>query len=248
MMRRHSIAGIVGGVLIFWVAVGTGPVASRAADTKAAAPAPSAAVAGGAGTKAAAPAPSAAVAGGAGTKAAAPAPSASVAGGAGTKAVPAEVPAASVAGGAGTKPVPAEVPEATGYVYVPTGKSDPFKPFIETDLALKKKMEEELMKKAAAAKGLPISPLQQMEIDQLRLVGIAGGDQGRTAIVEDGVSKKHYPLFVGTYIGMNGGRIVSIRPDRVIIEERLPGQSKKVKKAKVKRITVMLHKEDEGKP
>ena len=133
-------------------------------------------------------------------------------------------------------------------MYLPTGKTDPFKPFIETDLVLKKKMEEELMKKAAAAKGRPISPLQQVEIEQLHLVGIAGGDQGRTAIVEDGVAKKHYPLSVGTYIGMNGGRIVSIQPDRVIIEERLPGQAKNVKKAKVKRITVMLHKEDEGKP
>jgi type IV pilus assembly protein PilP len=247
MMRRHSIAGIVGGVLIFLVAVGTGPVASRAADTKAPPPAPSAAVAGAPGTKPAAPAPSAAVAGAPGAKSAAPAPSAAVAGAPGTKPAAPE-PSAAVAGAPGTKPVPAAVPEATGYIYVPTGKSDPFKPFLETDLALKKKMEEEQMKKAAAAKGRPISPLQQMEIDQLRLVGIAGSDQGRTAIVEDGVSKKHYPLFVGTYIGMNDGRIVSIRPDRVIIEERLPGQSPKAKNPKVKRITVMLHKEDEGKP
>jgi type IV pilus assembly protein PilP len=185
----------LGGVLIFGLAVGTGPAASWAAETKAASPAPPAAV----------------------------------------------------AGGPGVKPVPEAVPEATGYMYLPTGKTDPFKPFIETDLALKKKMEEELMKKAAE-KGRPVSPLQQMEIEQFRLVGIAGGDQGRTAIVEDGVAKKHYPLFVGTYIGMNGGRIVSIQPDRVIIEERLPGQAKNVKKAKVKRITVMLHKEDEGKP
>jgi type IV pilus assembly protein PilP len=161
------------------------------------------------------------------------------------------LPPAAPAGGSGgplAKPLPAAaLPPAPTYEYNATGKPDPFKPFIETDLALKKKMEEDLIKKTAA-KGRPISPLQQMEIEQLHLAGIAGGDQGRTAIVEDGVSKKHYPLFVGTYIGMNGGRIVSIRPDRVIIEERLPGQSKKVKKAKVKRITVMLHKEDEGKP
>jgi type IV pilus assembly protein PilP len=156
-------------------------------------------------------------------------------------------PSATVAGGPGTKPVPAAVPEATGYMYLPTGKPDPFKPFMETDLVLKTKQEEDLIKKTAA-KGRPVSLLQQVDIGQLRLVGIAGDDRGRTAIVEDGVAKKHYPLFVGTYIGMNGGRIVSIRPDRVIIEERLPGQSKMVKKAKVKRITVMLHKEDEGKP
>jgi type IV pilus assembly protein PilP len=195
MMRRHSIAGIVGGVLIFLLAGGMGPVASWAAETKVSPPAPSAAV----------------------------------------------------AGGPGTQPVPVAVPEATGYIYLPAGKPDPFKPFMETDLVLKKKKEENLLKKTVA-KGRPISPLQQVEIEQLRLVGIVGDDQGRTAIVEDGVAKKHYPLFVGTYVGTNGGRIVSIRPDRVMIEERLPGQAKKVKKAKVKRITVMLHKEDEGKP
>jgi type IV pilus assembly protein PilP len=118
---------------------------------------------------------------------------------------------------------------------------------METDPALKTKKEEDLGKKTVA-KGRPISPLQQVDIEQLRLVGIAGDDHGRTAIVEDGVAKKHYPLFVGTYIGLNGGRIVSIQPDRVIIEERLQDQTKKAKKTKVRRITVMLHKEDEGKP
>jgi Tfp pilus assembly protein PilP len=163
------------------------------------------------------------------------------------------LPPAAPAGGSGgplAKPLPAAaLPPAPTYEYNATGKSDPFEPFMETDPALKAKKEEDLRKKAAAGvKGRPISPLQQVDIEQLRLVGIAGDDRRRTAIVEDGVAKKHYPLFVGTYIGMNGGRIVSIRPDRVIIEERLPGQSPKAKKPKVKRITVMLHKEDEGKP
>ena len=41
------------------------------------------------------------------------------------------------------------------------------------------------------------------------------------AIVEDGVAKKYYPLFVGTYIGLNGGRVAAILPDRVMVEERV---------------------------
>lgn len=147
------------------------------------------------------------------------------------------------------KPLHAEaLPPAPIYEYDATGKSDPFEPFMETDPVMKSKKEEDLRKKMLASKGRPILPLQQVDIDQLRLVGIAGNDLRRTAIVEEGIAKKHYPLFVGTYIGMNDGRIVSIRPDRVIIEERLPGQSPKAKNPKVKRITVMLHKEDEGKP
>jgi type IV pilus assembly protein PilP len=161
------------------------------------------------------------------------------------------LPPAAPAGGSGgplAKPLPAAaLPPAPTYEYHAAGKLDPFKPFMETDPALKTKKEEDLGKKTVA-KGRPISPLQQVDIEQLRLVGIAGDDHGRTAIVEDGVAKKHYPLFVGTYIGLNGGRIVSIQPDRVIIEERLQDQTKKAKKTKVRRITVMLHKEDEGKP
>lgn len=142
----------------------------------------------------------------------------------------------------------AALPTAAVYEYNATGKPDPFAPFIEMDPILKAKRDEEQRKKMLMTTGRPISPLQQVEIDQFRLVGIAGNDRGRTAIVEDGTAKKHYPLSVGTYIGMNGGRIVSILADRVIIEERLPGQSPKAKKPKVKRMTVMLHKEDEGKP
>ncbi|OIP89652.1 MAG: hypothetical protein AUK26_11015 [Syntrophaceae bacterium CG2_30_58_14] len=115
---------------------------------------------------------------------------------------------------------------------------------METDPALKKKMEEE-QKKKAALQERPISPLQQAELGQFRLVGIAGDRARQTAIVEDGVAKKYYPLFVGTYIGMNGGRVAAILPDRVVVEEKA---EKQAKKAQIRRVTVMLHKEEEGKP
>jgi len=127
--------------------------------------------------------------------------------------------------------------------YRSSGKADPFKPFMEL-LPLPPKKTDKPM----AAKGRPISPLQQAEIDQFRLVGIAGDDVRRTAVVEDPVAKRHYPLFVGTYIGPNGGRVVSILPDRVIVEERVQDQATS-KKGKTRRVTVMLHKdEEEGKP
>jgi len=61
------------------------------------------------------------------------------------------------------------------------------------------------------------------------------------AIVEDRVAKKYYPLFVGTYIGLNEGRVAAILPDRVIVEEKA---EKQAKKAKIRRMTVMLHKEE----
>ena len=115
---------------------------------------------------------------------------------------------------------------------------------METNLALKKKQEEELNKKTEKKSG-SISPLQRADIGQFRLVGIAGDQNRRTAMVEDGVAKKYYPLFVGTYIGLNGGRVAAILPDRVIVEEKA---EKQAKKAKIRRMTIMLHKEEEGKP
>jgi type IV pilus assembly protein PilP len=158
------------------------------------------------------------------------------------------LPPAAPAGGSGgplAKPIPAAaLPPAPTYQYNAAGKPDPFKPFMETDPALKTKKEEDLGKKTVG-KGGPISPLQRVDIGQFRLVGIAGDQNRCVAIVEDGVAKKYYPLFVGTYIGLNGGRVAAILPDRVIVEEKA---EKQAKKAKIRRMTVMLHKEEEGKP
>ena len=142
----------MGGVLIFLLAGGMGPVASWAAETKVSPPAPSAAV----------------------------------------------------AGGPGTQPVPVAVPEATGYIYLPAGKPDPFKPFMETDLVLKKKKEENLLKKTVA-KGRPISPLQQVEIEQLRLVGIAGDDQDARRLSRTGLRKNTIPFLWGPISARTAG-------------------------------------------
>ncbi|MBM4315340.1 MAG: pilus assembly protein PilP [Deltaproteobacteria bacterium] len=168
-----------------------------------------------------------------------------------TKAAP---PAAKSVGAAKpvVKPAPPAAPKPSSPpAYQRAGKPDPFHPFIETELALQKKLEADLKKKEtvqAAKKRLPISPLQQAEIAQFRLVGIAGDDRRRTAVVEDGTVKKFYPLFVGTVIGLSEGRVVEILPDRVIVEERIEDQNPKAKKAQIKRSTMMLRKEEEGIP
>jgi Tfp pilus assembly protein PilP len=120
-------------------------------------------------------------------------------------------------------------------------KPDPFRPFIETDMEQKIRQEEGLGKKKVE-RSLPLSPLQQREIGEFRLVGIAGNDDRRTAVVEDGTAKKTYSLFVGTYIGRNEGRVIQILPDRVIVEERVEDPVKKEKTAQTRRMTMMLHK------
>lgn len=162
------------------------------------------------------------------------------------KGVPPAAPAVGTgAPGATAAPAAAAVvPAAPAYQYSTAGKPDPFKPYMETDPAVKKRMEEEQQKKAAMQER-PISPLQQAELGRFRLVGIAGDQERRAAIVEDGVAKKYYPLFVGTYIGLNGGRVAAILSDRVVVEEKT---EKQAPKGQMRRMTVMLHKEEEGKP
>ncbi|MHB8771458.1 MAG: pilus assembly protein PilP [Syntrophales bacterium] len=230
MMRRRAIEGFVGGVLLLLVVGGTGVDPASAADTKV--PPPAVATARPAGAKA-----SAATAPGA-VSVAAPA----------VPAVPA-APAAPAPAAAPAAVVPAAPP---AYSYSPAGKSDPFQPFVEVDLAVKKEKEkrakEEELRKASKGKR-PISPLQQAEISKFRLIGIAGDDKQRMAIVKDDAAKKSYPLVVGTHIGLNGGRVVSIMSDRLIVEEPLSQDPENPQKRKqTRKITVLLHKEEERKP
>jgi type IV pilus assembly protein PilP len=224
MMRRHAIGGFVGGVLMLLLGGGVGADRSWAAEVKA------------------------------------PRPAARMTGAIGEGAVTVPPPAVAPAAPQTTVIAPAAPQTAVvtpaapqTYSYNPAGKPDPFLPFVETDLAVKKEKEkkakEEELKKRTLSSKRPISPLQMAEIKQFRLVGIAGDDRARMAIVEDTTIKKFYPLFVGTSIGPNGGRILSIQNDRLIVEEPMPqAEPGKVQKKQTRTITIMLHKEDEGKP
>lgn len=131
----------------------------------------------------------------------------------------------------------ADLKTPTVYKYNPVGKPDPFKPFIDEEITTKKKLEK--------AKALPISPLQREGIDQFKLVGIAGDEYSRKAIVQD-LKGKFYPIYVGTYIGLNGGRVVQILADQVVVEEKFKTEARK--RTKTQRITIKLHKEGEEKP
>ena len=99
------------------------------------------------------------------------------------------------------------------YAYHPFGKPDPFEPFVEKEIRRKK------LRTAKRVKPLSIFPLQRAGVGQFRLIGIAGNEQRRTAMVTD-AGGKSFPLTVGTVIGLNGGRVVQILEDRVIVEEK----------------------------
>jgi type IV pilus assembly protein PilP len=143
-------------------------------------------------------------------------------------------------------PMPAEAkpeaapPETQEYRYDPRGKIDPFKAFVrlEAPAPTAKKGPE---KKLSGA----FTPLQRVALDKVRVTGIAGTSSKRVAMVEDG-GGKGYMVYVGTLIGMNGGRVIQILPDRLIVEEKLE-ESKG--KEKSHRVALKLHKEEgEGRP
>lgn len=106
---------------------------------------------------------------------------------------------------------PPPQPQAAFYRYNPQGKIDPFKPFIDPDAA---------KKKAARPMALPLNPLQRLNIDQFKLVGVIVRNGSIRAMVEDPAGR-FYSLLPGAYIGLNQGRVEAILPDRVIVNEKI---------------------------
>jgi type IV pilus assembly protein PilP len=110
------------------------------------------------------------------------------------------------------------------YHYNPTGKADPFKPFIDVELAKKKTVEQSRL--------LSLNPLQRQTVEQFRLVGIIGDNKGRRAMVQDSAGK-FYSLLPGAYIGLNNGRISKILADRIIVDEKIRTEEGKIESRKI---------------
>ena len=112
-----------------------------------------------------------------------------------------------------SKPVTASktMPGGTPPLYDPTGKIDPFEPLI--------KEKPLVAKKDKKIKRVPRTPLERIDLSQLKLVGIILAASGNRALVEES-SGKGYVIKKGTYIGTNGGKIVQIDKEIVTVEEK----------------------------
>jgi len=123
-----------------------------------------------------------------------------------------------------------EKKEEAEYSYNPSGKPDPFKPFIQ------------LTRAREGSRTAPLTPLQKYDISQLKLVAIISTPEGNVALIEDGTGKGYF-LKKGTWIGKNDGKVTKILKDKVIIEEvyqDILGQTK------TNEISLFLHKVEEG--
>jgi type IV pilus assembly protein PilP len=100
--------------------------------------------------------------------------------------------------------------------YDPAGKADPFAPiFKETPTQA---AEEAAEKKIVRRR--PLTPLEKIDLSQLKLVGVIRAESGNRALVEDATGKG-YVVAKGSYVGIYGGRVAQIEKDRAFIEEEV---------------------------
>jgi type IV pilus assembly protein PilP len=115
------------------------------------------------------------------------------------------------------------------FAYNPTGKPDPFRPFFQ-------------LTRDKRSKGR-LTPLQEYDLSQLKLVAIITIPEGNIALVEDSQGKGYF-VRKGTVIGKNDGKVKQILKDTVTVEEvyeDVLGQKK------VNEVSLLLHRsEKEG--
>lgn len=100
--------------------------------------------------------------------------------------------------------------------YSAENKIDPFEPLIKPKPVEKPKPPATRKKPVVPTRRL--TPLEKMDLNQLKLVGIVRADSGNKALIEDSTGKG-YIVVHGTCMGIHSGKVVDILKDRVVVEE-----------------------------
>jgi type IV pilus assembly protein PilP len=111
------------------------------------------------------------------------------------------------------------------YKYEPQGRRDPFDALVKEKLptpAAPTQLPGPVIDPAR-----PRGPLERFDLSAMKLIGIVWGELGRRAVIRapDG---KGYFVTVGMYMGHNGGRIVAIEEEQLVIEEKHRDQEGKI--------------------
>ena len=99
--------------------------------------------------------------------------------------------------------------------YNPIGKVDPFAPLYKEEA--EKKPENVVVRPKEPER--PRTPLEKLDLAQLKLTAIVTTENQRRALVEE-ASGKGYVVEIGTKIGLERGSVVEIAQDRIIIEHQ----------------------------
>jgi type IV pilus assembly protein PilP len=107
--------------------------------------------------------------------------------------------------------------------YNSTGKIDPFVPLIKATFIKKPNLP-----KPPPPDNLPKTELEKIDLSQLKLTAIVIRDSGgNRGLVQESSGKGHI-VVLNTKIGTRGGKVVEIKKDRLIIEERGPDDFGKI--------------------
>lgn len=106
------------------------------------------------------------------------------------------------------------------YRYQSDGRRDPFESLVK-----EKAQAVELVRLQDPDR--PRGPLERFDISALKLVGILWGELGRRALIR-APDDKGYFVTVGTYMGANGGQVINIHEDRLMIEEKYKDSEGKI--------------------
>jgi Tfp pilus assembly protein PilP len=109
----------------------------------------------------------------------------------------------------------AQQTDGTGnnYRYETQGRRDPFETLV------KEKPPVIVEPGPVIDPNRPRGPLERFDLAALKLMGIVWGERGRRAVIRapDG---KGYFVTVGMYMGQNGGKVIAIEEDQLVIEEK----------------------------
>ena len=94
--------------------------------------------------------------------------------------------------------------------YNPKGKVNPFEPLFRE--------RQTVASKSKRKKRIPRTPLEKIDLSQLKLVGIVTASSGNKALVEES-NGKGYVIRKGTYIETNAGKVIQIESNKVIVAE-----------------------------
>lgn len=98
--------------------------------------------------------------------------------------------------------------------YDPKSELDPFMPLIQEKPATPSDTQKSDKPRRI------LTPLEKMSLSQIRLVAVVMGENFKTSMVEEATGKG-YEVRVGTYLGQNGGQVVDIQSDRIIVREKV---------------------------
>ncbi|MDY0269607.1 pilus assembly protein PilP [Trichloromonas sp.] len=92
------------------------------------------------------------------------------------------------------------------FTYDPAGRRDPFVPLIEP-------------KKPIATSNEPLTPLQQIELGELRLMGVIVG-KGEPMAMVTAPGGKSYILKKGVKVGRNNGVVIGVDSEGISVREK----------------------------